>query len=41
MLERAVRPIAPHLADLARGDLNRRAGDLATLGKGELLTPVG
>ena len=39
LLERALRPIAPHLADLARDDLNRRAGDLATLGKGELLTP--
>jgi formylmethanofuran dehydrogenase subunit C len=41
VLERSLRPIAPHLADLARGDLNRRAGDLATLGKGELLTPRG
>jgi formylmethanofuran dehydrogenase subunit C len=39
LLERALRPLAPHLADLARDDLNRRAGDLATLGKGELLTP--
>lgn len=40
ILERAIRPMAPHLADLARDDLNRRAGDLATLGKGELLTPL-
>jgi formylmethanofuran dehydrogenase subunit C len=39
LLERALRPIAPQLADLARDDLNRRAGDLATLGKGELLSP--
>jgi formylmethanofuran dehydrogenase subunit C len=39
ILERTVRPCAPHLAELAREDLHRRAGDLATLGKGELLTP--
>jgi formylmethanofuran dehydrogenase subunit C len=41
LLRRAVSSFAPHLADLARDDLNRRAGDLATLGKGELLTPRG
>ncbi len=41
LLERALRPLAPHLADLARGEHRRRAGDLATLGKGELLTPAG
>jgi formylmethanofuran dehydrogenase subunit C len=40
LLEPVLRPIAPHLADLATGDLNRRAGDLAALGKGELLTPA-
>jgi formylmethanofuran dehydrogenase subunit C len=39
VLERVVRLFAPHLAELARGDLHRRAGDLATLGKGEVLTP--
>jgi formylmethanofuran dehydrogenase subunit C len=39
VLERSIRTIAPHFADLASVDLNRRAGDLATLGKGELLTP--
>jgi formylmethanofuran dehydrogenase subunit C len=39
LLERAVRPFAPHLADLAHGDLYRWAGDFATLGKGEILTP--
>jgi formylmethanofuran dehydrogenase subunit C len=41
LLRRAVNPFAPHLADFARDDLNRRAGDLATLGKGELLAPRG
>jgi formylmethanofuran dehydrogenase subunit C len=40
LLERALDPIAPHLAELARGAHRRRAGDLATLGKGELLTPA-
>jgi formylmethanofuran dehydrogenase subunit C len=39
LLERALRPLAPLLADLTRDDLNRRVGDFATLGKGELLTP--
>lgn len=40
LLQRAVQPLAPHLAELASGAVNRRAGDLATLGKGELLTPA-
>jgi formylmethanofuran dehydrogenase subunit C len=39
LLREAVRPYAPHLAELASDDLERRAGDLATLGKGELLRP--
>jgi formylmethanofuran dehydrogenase subunit C len=41
LLQREVHPFAPHLAELARGDLHRRAGDFATLGKGEILTPRG
>jgi formylmethanofuran dehydrogenase subunit C len=40
LLERMLRPISPQLADLAVGDQQRHAGDLATLGKGELLTPA-
>jgi formylmethanofuran dehydrogenase subunit C len=39
LLERTLRRIAPELANLARGDVLRRAGDFAVLGKGELLTP--
>jgi formylmethanofuran dehydrogenase subunit C len=39
LLARALRPWDPELAELADGDLERRAGDLATLGNGELLTP--
>jgi hypothetical protein len=35
----ALRTHAPELAEIALGPLARRAGDLATLGKGELLIP--
>ena len=41
LLHRTVRPIAPHLADLASDRVKRLSGDLATLGKGELLSPRG
>ena len=39
LLRRTLASLAPHLAWLAGEEMNRRAGDLATLGKGELLTP--
>jgi formylmethanofuran dehydrogenase subunit C len=39
LLQRTLHALAPHLAGLAEGDLDRHAGDLATLGKGELLKP--
>ena len=39
LLQRVVRPFAPHLAALADEDMHRWAGDFATLGKGEILTP--
>lgn len=39
LLQRTLQALAPHLAGLAEGDLDRHAGDLATLGKGELLKP--
>jgi formylmethanofuran dehydrogenase subunit C len=39
LLRRALITLAPQLAELAGDDVHRRAGDLATLGKGELLTP--
>ncbi|ACA20061.1 formylmethanofuran dehydrogenase subunit C [Methylobacterium sp. 4-46] len=41
LLARALEPVSARFAALARARLGRRAGDLATLGKGELLTPLG
>ncbi|ACL60824.1 formylmethanofuran dehydrogenase subunit C [Methylobacterium nodulans] len=41
LLAKALEPLSPRFAALARARLSRRSGDLATLGKGELLTPLG
>lgn len=41
LLAKALDPISARFAALARARLGRRAGDLATLGKGELLAPLG
>jgi formylmethanofuran dehydrogenase subunit C len=38
LLRRAVADLAPDLADLVPDEVNRHAGDMATLGKGEILT---
>ncbi|MFE1601843.1 formylmethanofuran dehydrogenase subunit C [Methylobacterium sp. ID0610] len=41
LLAKALEPVSARFAGLARARLARRSGDLATLGKGELLTPLG
>ncbi|GJD52067.1 Formyltransferase/hydrolase complex Fhc subunit C [Methylobacterium crusticola] len=41
LLAKALEPLSARHADLARAPLLRRAGDLATLGKGELFAPAG